>query len=116
MSGVWCLRRLRSVYLSRGCLTRRCRSAGLSVCLSPTLERVWALLPGVPGLEGREKEGRWQPGGAGRGGGGDSGRAGAPCGPEGCVRGAGGGCHCRLSLRRGTLAASSSRRGPTRPA
>lgn len=71
-------------------------------------------LPGVSGLEGRE-EGRWQPGGAGRGGGGDSGRAGAPCGPEGCVRGAGGGCHCRLSQRRGTLAASSSRRGPTRP-
>lgn len=31
------------------------------------------------------------------------------------MRGAGGGCHCRLSLRRGTSAASSSRRGPTRP-
>ena len=32
------------------------------------------------------------------------------------MRGAGGGgCQSRLSLRRGTLAASSSRRGPTRP-
>lgn len=79
-----------------GCLLRRCGSFGrvtmyLSVCRRLSLESVRA--PGVSGsrLRGRGREGRWQPGEAGRGGGGDSGRgrgrAGAPCGPEGVCAG-----------------------------
>lgn len=61
---------------------------------------------------GGEGRGRRQWAGAGAGGGGRGRRAAR----RGCVRGAGGGgCQSRLSLRRGTSAASSSRRGPARP-
>lgn len=93
-------------------------SACLSVCRRLSLESVWA--PGSLGLgseggRGRGGGSRGRRGGAGaetRGGGGRGRRAAR----RGCVRGAGGGgCQSRLSLRRGTSAASSSRRGPARP-
>lgn len=93
-------------------------TACLSVCRRLSLECVWA--PGSLGLGSERGRGRGggspgRRGGAGAEtvGGGGRGRRAAR---RGCVRGAGGGgCQSRLSLRWGTSAASSSRRGPARP-
>lgn len=119
---VVCLRGILSVYHC-GCLPCRC---GSFVCVCHRVSvRLSTSVTGIrlgsrvsrSRLLGRETEWRWQPGAAGRGGGGDSGRGrGRRVARSGCVRGAeGGGCQTRLSLRQGTSAASSPRRGTARP-